>query len=449
MWRDIPQAERRFRAAACLLGVVAGLHGLVYVPFAGHRLGDTGSYVAAAKAMLHGGYTTRLGAVDITGLRIPRGAVGVPQYDTYRTPGYPLLLALTGGGGAGWPTDTIIAAQALLAGATTLLLTLLARRLWSTHTALLAGAMTALDPFPKHYVTRILSETLAGFLAVAVAYLFVRCRQGGSWRWWTALGLASAALTLTRPLFAVVLPLVLLAAALSPRDRLRRFGALAAGIAVLMIPWLGWTGTTAGRPVLTSFGEGWNLLLAAHGEGLHRTAEQVESDPSFRRDFDSVHRLAPSAQALRVDRNAQARYLRRADDEQRRLATDRYLHRLRVEPLAVGWEILYRSYFLWEAHEDWVQPGWLLPFLRALDWISLMLAAGGVVLAARAGGPARELGLFLVVFTFVNGIHHVEARYGVPARSLYVAFAALALVRASLSARSGIKTPATRIGGVT
>src|SRR5947208_5600503 len=86
-------AERRFLAAACLLGLVAGLHGLVYVPFAGHRLGDTESYVVAAKAILHGGYTTPLPAIDVSGLRIPAAARRAPERQTYRTPGYPFLLA--------------------------------------------------------------------------------------------------------------------------------------------------------------------------------------------------------------------------------------------------------------------------------------------------------------------------------------------------------------------
>jgi 4-amino-4-deoxy-L-arabinose transferase-like glycosyltransferase len=426
----LPATKFRFRAAVCLLGLVAGLHGLLYVPFAGHRLGDTESYVVAAQAILHGSYTTPLGAVDVTGLRTPRQARGAPERQTYRTPGYPLLLAITGGGGSGAPTDAIIAVQMLLAGATTIVLTLLARRLWSERVALVTGALTALDPFPKHYVTRILSEVLAGLLVAVAAYVFVRAWQGRTSTWWVATGLALAALTLTRPLFAPALPLSALGAVLSRGDaraRMRSLGAVVLGSAVLLVPWLGWTTAATGRPALSTFGEGWNLLLAAHGEGLHHTAVQVASSGSYRRDFLSVHRFAPTAAELRSDPDAHPHYLVRADGEQRRLARNLYVDRIEAEPLAVLGEIAYRSYFLWEAHEDWVQPAWLLPFLRGFDWLLLVLGFAGVMLAMRAGGAARALGIFLLVFTLVNGIHHVEARYAMPVRGLYVAFIALAL----------------------
>jgi hypothetical protein len=160
---------------------------------------------------------------------------------------------------------------------------------------------------------------------------------------------------------------------------------------------------------------------------------QVERSLSYRRDFYSVFRFAPTAHELRTDPDAHSRYLLRADSEQRRLAANLYIHRLEREPWQVAWEVLYRSYFLWEAHEDWRQPGWLLPYLRALDWVSLALAAAGGWLALRAGGAARAFAVFLLVFTFVNGVHHVEARYAMPVRGVYLAFAGLALFR--LSAR--------------
>lgn len=439
--------DRRFRAAACVLGLAAGLHGLVYVPFAGHRLGDTQSYVVAARAIMHGGYTTPLAGVDITGLKIPRSAVGSPERQTYRTPGYPLLLAATGGGGPGAPTDAIIAVQALLTGLTTTILVYAFRRLWNERLALFAGALSALDPFPKHYVTRILSEVLAGFLVAVTAYAFVRAWQERSARWWAATGVAAAALTLTRPLFALAIPLLALGAL--PRPRL--LAAVLAGSALLLAPWLGWTTAATGRPALSSFGEGWNLLLAAHGEGLHHTAVQIERSASYRRDFDSVHRFAPTAQELRTDPDAHPHYLAKADGELRRLAENLYGHRLRHEPWQVAWEVVYRCYFLWEAHEDWAQPGWLLPFLRALDWASLALATVGGWLAWRARGAARALAVFLLVFTVVNGIHHVEARYAMPVRGLFLAFAALALSQlwARRSPRTGRNTPARTIGGVT
>jgi 4-amino-4-deoxy-L-arabinose transferase-like glycosyltransferase len=406
-----------------VLGVVGAVHGLVYVPFAGPRLGDTPSYVAPAQAIRDGGYSTRLPDVDVTGLPIPESAQGALERQTYRTPGYPLLLAATGFGGPGRPY-LLIVVQALLTGVGVALLALTARRLWGERVGLLAGALAALDPYPKHYVPRILSEALAGFLVALAAYAFVRAWQSRSAWWWAATGAATAALTLTRPLFALAVPLVVLAPLVVRSWR----GALicAAACALLLGPWLAWEGDTAGKVSVASFGEGWNLLIAAHGEGYGHTAVDVENEPTYRRDFTSVQRFAPPAAALRSDPEAHPHYLARADAEQRRLAKALYWKRLRHEPFTVLGEIGYRAYFLWMAHEDWVQPRGFVWLLRAADWLLLLLAALGAALAIRIGGAGRALALFLLLLTAVNALHHVEARYAMPVRGLYVAFVALA-----------------------
>jgi 4-amino-4-deoxy-L-arabinose transferase-like glycosyltransferase len=418
-------APRRFAVAAVVLGLVGGAHGLVYVPFAGPVLGDTPGYVAAAKAIRAGTYSTPLPDVDVTALHIPDSAQGKPERQSYRTPGFPLLLAATGWGGAGRPWILYVV-QAILTGIAAVLVALTARRLWGERAGLVAGGLAALDPYPKHYVPRILSEALAGFLVALAAYAVVRAWQSRSAWWWAAAGAATSALTLTRPLFGLAVPLVLLAALLVRSWR----GALAgaAACALLLGPWLAWEGDVAGKVTLSSFGEGWNLLIAAHGEGLHRTAVEVERSPAYVRDFVSVHRFAPSAQELRRNPEAHPHYLARADAEQRHLAWRLYRRRLDHEPLTVLGEVAYRGYFLWMAHEDWVQPRGFVWLLRAADWLVLALAAAGAAIAARRGGAGRALALFLVLFTVVNAIHHVEARYAMPVRGLYVAFVGLALL---------------------
>ncbi|TMK95429.1 MAG: glycosyltransferase family 39 protein [Actinobacteria bacterium] len=421
-----PQAvPRSFRLAVLALGVVGAVHGLVYVPFAGPRLGDTPSYTAPAQAIRNGSYSTPLPDVDVTALHIPESAQGALERQSYRTPGYPLLLAATGFSGPGRPY-LLIVVQAILTGIGVALLALTARRLWGERAGLVAGALAALDPFPKHYVPRILSEALAGSLVALAVYAFVRAWQSRSAWWWAATGLSTAALTLTRPLFALAVPLVVLGA-LVVRSW-RGAAACAAACALLLGPWIAWEGDVAGKLTVSSFGEGWNLLIAAHGEGLHHTAAEVERSRAYVHDFVSVHRFAPSAAALRRNHEAHPHYLARADAEQRRLAEHLYWKRLRHEPLTVLGEVAYRGYFLWMAHEDWVQPSWLLPLLRAADWLTLVLAALGVALAIRLGGAGRALALFMVVFTLVNAVHHVEARYAMPVRGLYVAFVGLALL---------------------
>ena len=430
MWRAAARLD--FSVAALVLGVIGAVHGLIYVPFAGPRLGDTPGYVAAAQAIRDGSYSTPLPDVDVTGLAIPESAQGKPERQSYRTPGYPLLLAATGFGGPGRPW-VLTVVQALLTGAAVWLIALLARRLWSERAGLLAGALAALDPFPKHYVPRILSEALAGFLVALAAYALVRAWQSRSPAWWAGAGAATSALTLTRPLFVLAVPLVLMAALRSWRGAV----ACAAACALLLGPWLAWQEDVTGKVTVSSFGEGWNLLIAAHGEGLHRTAVEVEGSRDYVHDFNSVHRFAPSAKALTADPEAHPHYLVRADREQRRLAEHLYRKRLRDEPLDVLGEVAYRGYFLWMAHEDWAQPDWLLPLLRGADWLALALAAVGAALAIRVGGAGRALALFLVFFTLVNALHHVEARYAMPLRGLYLAFIAVALLGLARRARPG------------
>lgn len=418
----------RFRLAALALGAVAALHGLLYVPFVSpHTTLDTPTYLAPAQAILDGSYSTPLPALDSTYLRIPHSAVGAPERQTMRTPGFPLLLAAVGGGQPGPSRDLLYAVQALLCGAATFLLTLTARRLWGEGVGLVAGVVYALDPYSKRYVSIVLTEVLATFLAVAAAYAFVRARQERSARWWAATGGLVAALTLTRPLFALAIPLVLVAV-LVTRPSPVRVAACLAGTVLLLGPWLGWTAAATGKPVLSSFGEGWNLLLAAHGEGPRTTAE-VEYSKDYSREFNSVHRFAPSAERLRTDPDAHPHYLVRADDEQRRIAVRVYRRRLGDEPAQVVGEVLYRAAFLWSAHRDWYQPdgGLGLLALELVSWATMAIAGAGVLLALRAGGPARDLAVFLLVFTLVNAVHHVEARYSVPVRGLELSYAALAL----------------------
>ena len=151
----------RFSAAVVVLSLLAALQGLVYIPYVGPYLGDSETYMAPARALLDGGYSTPLGPVDVTGLQIPPGARSALERQTYRTPGYPLLIAATGGGELGWELDVLLGAQAALLGLATALLMLTLRRIWDERLALVGGLLFALDPFTKHYVPRVLSEVLA------------------------------------------------------------------------------------------------------------------------------------------------------------------------------------------------------------------------------------------------------------------------------------------------
>jgi len=421
----------------------------VYAPFVNVKAPtDSWTYTAAAEAILDGSYSTPiraaayyvypLGFFDITGLQFDRSAWEVREPQVFRPPGYPLYLALAGGGDPGASRTLALVGQSALFGVGLWLLALTVRRLGGERLALLAAGLYALDPWSKHYVSLLLTETLAGTVGLAAAYAFTRAWQERSTAWWATAGALAGALTLVRAVFVVAVPLLVVGALL--RGRLRAGATCAAAAAAVLVPWLAWTTHVLDKPVLASYGEGFNLLVAAHGEGHRRSFQTVITDPSFLADFRAGHRFAPTAERIRADPKAHPRYVERVDSDQRRRARRVLADRLGEEPLQVAWETLYCAWFLWSAHLDWRQPqGAALRALEALDWLVLALAAIGAAIALRRSGPTRGLVLFLVAYTLAIATHHVEARFAMPVRGLL-----LALVAASLLGIAGAVRGRTR-----
>jgi 4-amino-4-deoxy-L-arabinose transferase-like glycosyltransferase len=440
--------DSRFQRAAVLAAAVAALHGLLYVPLVHrHSTTDTDEYVATADAIEHGDYTTPLragfyftypeGFFDLTGVKMPQSVFSAPEKQAFRTPGYPLLLAAVGGGGPGFARHVALVVQALLLALATWLLALTVRRWWTPELGLATAVLYALDPYSKHYVTLVVTETLAGLLAVALAYAFTRAWQARNPAWWTGAAALAAALTLVRPVFLLLVPLVLLGALARAVTRFRAAVAATLAAAVLLVPWLTWTNHVTGRLVLTNWGEGFNLLLAAHGERLGHNAAEIENDPAFLRDFAAPRRYAPSPTTLRRDPYAHPRYLERADRELRTRARTLYRERLADDPLQVAWENLYRNYFLWSTHHDWYQPhGIGLLLLQLVDWILIALALAGAAVALARGGPPRWIALYLLVYSVTLATHHVEARFSIPLRGLFLAFVSFGLERIVRVSRS-------------
>src|SRR5215210_4564452 len=253
--------EGRFRRLAVAIAIVGALHGLLYVPLLSSNTGtDTRTYTKSATALLHGSYTTPLwagfyftypdGFYDLTGVHLAPAFGPVffaPERQAFRPPGYPLLLAAVGGGGGDASEVAALVAQATLFGGGAFFLMLATRRWWGPRIALAAGVVYAVDPYSKHYVALVLSETLAGFLLLAGIYAYTRAHQERSTGWWTAAGALAAALTLTRAVFAVAVPLVLLAALVPRGNRMRNGAAALASAAVLLVPWLAWTDHVTGK----------------------------------------------------------------------------------------------------------------------------------------------------------------------------------------------------------
>jgi hypothetical protein len=68
--------------------------------------------------------------------------------------------------------------------------------------------------------------------------------------------------------------------------------------------------------------------------------------------------------------------------------------------------------------------------------LTLLLAGVGAAIALRRGGVSRALAVALLAYTAILATHHVEARFAMPLRGIYLAFAVLAVVTAAERLRS-------------
>ena len=89
--------------------------------------------------------------------------------------------------------------------------------------------------------------------------------------------------------------------------------------------------------------------------------------------------------------------------------------RLSSEPLQVAWEVVYRAFFLWNAHEDWYQPdGVALLGLRMIDWLFLVAASWAPIALVRACAGTGRRRVRARACTLAMATHHVEARFAMP-----------------------------------
>ena len=62
-----------------------------------------------------------------------------------------------------------------------------------------------------------------------------------------------------------------------------------------------------------------------------------------------------------------------------------------------------------------------------LDAALILLALLGAAIAVARGGAGRAAVVFLAVYTLVLSTHHVEARFAMPLRGVFLSLVALAL----------------------
>ena len=184
--------------------------------------------------------------------------------NTFRTPGYPLLLALLDDNVA-----AIVIVQALLAGLTVFLAGLVGIRLFNSRVGLLGGALLALDVPSIFSSGMVMSEVLFTFFLVLAAALIWgsapdRGRKTGDRKPGPMLGAATAGLVLgfavlVRPV--ALLAFVPFAFALVARRNWRGLVWMLAAFSLLPGIWAGRNYLHYRRFSITSIG-GYNLLYA-------------------------------------------------------------------------------------------------------------------------------------------------------------------------------------------
>jgi len=177
--------------------------------------------------------------------------------DTWRVPGYPLLLA---GGARLFGDGTLgpIVVQQVLAVISVGLLMVIASRWASPRVAGAVGVLWLLDPYRGYYSLWILSGTWFVLLLLLAVWVWQRWwmgRRGGGLAF--VLGALVGLLVLTRPIGVVLVPLALLGVAAARGGGKRRAARLAAclvGVSIMLGPWVVRNKLVGGRFALSHQG---------------------------------------------------------------------------------------------------------------------------------------------------------------------------------------------------
>ena len=235
--------------------------------------GDVREYVAYAWNLLNHGVFSQVAPGD-----------GAPVPDAYRSPGYPVFLALAmsiGGTADGGWYPLALHAQAVAGALTVLLTAVAARECMPDRWALLAAGLLAIWPHHIAATGVLLSEVVLGLLLAAAVLALLRTYRSSRPRLAAAVaGLALACAALVNPVL-LLFPLVAALLVLLARGRAPALTLLAAFGLVIG----GWSLRTASLPDATrgdhraaiNFVQGsWpNYHAAFHARLEHESAREV------------------------------------------------------------------------------------------------------------------------------------------------------------------------------
>ncbi len=385
-------------AAAFTLTVVCAL--LVAPGYETSRLNDQVQYLALARGLVERGELTR-------------ALVNEPFVpETYRLPGYPLLLAPLCIGGC--DHLRIAVAQGLLVAVLVLVSFALARRVLRRRVAAFAAlAVAAYVPF-AYYGALALSDLPGAVLVALGLHAWLRAREGGRLSWAFAAGALFGWSALMRGVL-VLFPLALAAVALV-RDR-RSFRAAAImilSVAVVVAPYVTYAETGFGR-----LAGGTSGLVTWLGVFQGRSAASL--DETERAEAEAARGEIAAFDAI-ADRPTRALAWPALDDSLGRRG------RMLIAHDVVTWllGIVPRSVELWAGDRP---PDASIDVSIALGSLQLVLfvfGLGGAVVLMRRGEAGATFAL-AIAYVWLSALFATEGRYSLPAKPFLIISAVAAV----------------------
>lgn len=324
-----------------------------------------------------------------------------------RGPAYPSLVALLFLCAGGFSVGAVQTFQALLHGATTLLVYFIGLRLYDRPTALCAQVICAVHPILLWYTGRIWVETTLALMIVLSALmavsLFERPTLARSLLTGATLGIGS----LTKSVV-LLFPIVLIAMLIKKHHwrGLRHGVVVLAGCCFILTPWM-WRNERVGGallPVHTTLGynliqgdvigEGWPMQWCCNLDFWRKGEERADSVLRGRTSFRSV--------------------------EGDRLLARTSLERFWSDPVFVARRTVANFFLFWSLSESPLKSA----SVGALQWGLIILACVSYVRYSKNHHLLQPIVAFMVTYVVVHSLIVGWARYSMPIIPLLLLIAA-------------------------